>query len=548
MKQSPSVVPWNHPRRLLAWLLPLLAFLAALCFLLNFQQRVGIGLAFLDDQPYQDMALARSMSTHGTFGFTEGQPIPASRDTLWVILLSFTRILAGSIQAAVYVLGAACCAATLWVLRRLCLEIEPSQNYAGFTVLLTAVAPGLVGAVVSGLGAPLAMLLATWAVWLHLRTVDSGVDRLPALAAVMVGLLMWIRIEFLVLWLVFWLHAALVDMLFHGNNRNAFYVLIRGLNGLLLMAMCLFPLVAWNLTLVKVPWPRMVGAPLLMETWGSTSAMDTVVQYFKLVSTSLPHGMAQWFKVGFTQSAVVTVVLLFSAGVVTVLAVTRTAYRRYLIFPCIILGVSALYGLVYPVVGWGSAPVVFEAFIPVLIALTTLGIYRWPYLIRDGFVRRGQSAPERLQLQVAWGILGGLLLLTSGLAHVMLTGEHARELNRKTEARTETRRALVEHGLLESTLGTDEPGWLVYTANRPVIDLSGLATPGVLGYLNHAGQYDAETLDRLHRDAGTTGWVLWNPQFADLSIGGTVPMELPDNRANPRLLAESRFVGPERNP
>jgi hypothetical protein len=263
--------------RLLRWLLPLVMMIGVLGALLVERKAAG-GSSFIEDRAYADMAVARTLVLDGTYGLQPGAPCPAVRDTLWRLALAIAGWLVGSVRVAALLLGTLCAVGTLLLTLRLARLLFPFPPFILYAAVLLTAAPGLLTNALSGTSLPLATLLVTAACLLQ---VEGMRDRRPVLSlgsTALVGLLTWIRLEFVWVWIVFWAQAVIrLTPEGPGKGRRA-AAAVKGAAGVLLIGLMLLPLFAWNLHLLSVLWPQAAGAPMTLNAWAARPPGDVLAQ------------------------------------------------------------------------------------------------------------------------------------------------------------------------------------------------------------------------------------------------------------------------------
>ncbi len=450
-----------------AWLgLMLLGVLVAWCGKLHLRDG---GWAFADDAAYLDQRIAANVASGNGYAAIAGHPAPAIRDTLWRFLLA---PLAGSTNGLFFsvLLGIVFAALSVVAASRLAKHLNPSSGAA--SAVLAATFSGLAVAAWSGLSDALAALLVTSAVASHLGSFESQQEPLSFRAAVLVGLAVLLRAEFGLVWLIFWLHAMIVAALRKGD-REMQLVVLRGLNGALVIALALAPLLSINLKATGVPWPAWPGPT--PERTGFAAAFALAHQATALRS-------------------VIPLLLLWAALALLAWRGFREKEPAAGLFPVLlymlvpIFFAAAAFGL-----GWAAAPSFFRAFAPVWLAILAAGLCSAPGVGRFGF---GIAV-----LLLAFSIPSSLAQIESATADVQAAVD---------------RREMLEDVLANplnsfKTVATDDPGWMGTRGGFNVFDLTGETIKETLAPVQR-GDFDG-VVDAA-REAKCDALILWREKDA----------------------------------
>jgi len=201
---------------------------------------------------------------------------------LWRLAVALTTVITGNEGTAAYILGAVFSLVTILMCLRLSHLLFPfpsihrvfgGSSHPCTVLLLTAVdQPSLA----------MSTTLFIAACLFHVEGLSERRTPLPMRSALLVGLLMWIHLEFFILWIVFFVHAIVMNVFNHERSTSTAFVVTRGLTGAFLLALCMFPLLAWNFSVIQVPWPQVVGAPFVMDTWLSAGPVEAIRSYLSL--------------------------------------------------------------------------------------------------------------------------------------------------------------------------------------------------------------------------------------------------------------------------
>jgi hypothetical protein len=502
-------------QELMRWLLPALALAGTWCVLLSHQRRIGLGLEFPSDEAYAGLAVARTLAESRTHGLAADHPAPVMRNALWRLVLASGARMSGGVVAAAYLANLLAGVVLLWLILRVARWMFPFPPFMAFAGLLWVATPGMATRALDGGPEILASMLVVAAVLRHVGAQFRHRRSLSLSAALLVGLLMWIRLEFVMLWVVFILHGAVAALLGRLGRRGRSDVGVRGLNGLLLILLVVFPLVAWNVRAIGVPWPRPPGAPLSLDAWGVSAggALKAWAEQSKQALAGVGEIVARNPWMAETWSAA-----LVLAGLGLALALFLVPSEPP------VLGVLPLVVLLLPVLGCGMAPylgpegggMVAIAVTPLCCLAAAYVVFRTPFLIESAVRRRRKGLPETSIFGVIWAVVGAAALVASGLRAVRAAGGRLEDLAQQEDGR----RVVREHAAGDTGLiATDRPGWLRYALGAPVMDLSGEFEPRVLAVLDAAGGLSQEKAGALLDEFHPQRLVLWESRHAGLADG-----------------------------
>ncbi|HOW98016.1 MAG TPA: hypothetical protein P5567_14895 [Kiritimatiellia bacterium] len=516
--------------RLLRWLLPLVMLIGVLAALLV-ERRAAGNSVFVEDRAYADMAVARTLVLDGSYGLQPNAPCPAIRDTLWRLALAAAGWLVGSVRAAALLLGTVCAIGTLLLVLRLARLLFPFPPFILYSAVLIIAAPGLLTHAISGTSRALATLLATAACLLH---VEGMRDRRPVLSlgcAVLVGLLAWIRLEFVLLWIVFWAQAVLrITPEGPGKGRRQ-AALVKGATGLLLMAILLLPLFAWNLHWLGVAWPQAAGAPLTLNAWADRPLGETAGRSLVLSLQALPLLWGPVSGVPLLQPFLGRLLVWFGAGLIAVLAVRRGEEYPYLLVPLLLLLLPVGLAILRPYLGADSSAVVMGALGPLFLLTAAFGIFRLPFALENLYRKWKAGLPEATGFDIWWTAVGGLLMLWALASMGRFAARAAAERSDAVQARQYVSDALVSGRARAARILTDAPGWLAFTHAVPVLDLGGEFTPGLLPALRPDGRWNPDGLAEFLLEQPADLLILWKAGLEDVTsaLGGR-PLDPPPRR------------------
>lgn len=498
---------WSF-QRFVRWLIPALVFLVSLCALVMEQKASKAGLAFAEDGAYVNLGVARTLAGQGLYALDPQQKMPATRDVLWRLLLAVAGGVTGNYVTASYLLAAAFSLVTLLICLRLLRLLFPFPPFMLFSAVLLIVTPRLLTDALDGTSAALATTLVTAAVLLHVEGLAERRAPLPGTAAFFVALLTWLRVEFALVWLVLCVHAGLLTLLSRRRDDSFMLVVTRGLTGFLTIALMLIPLLAWNLQVVRVPWPQSVGAPLALDA--SLSPQEALRAYGGIVRGVIGASYARLHAIPFLSGRLAQVFTWFGVLFIAGLGLWRREERPYTVILFLLLLLPPAFALLYPVVGWASADVLFGALNPLCVVAASFGMFRIPFLLEQLYRKWKEGIPQAPGFGAWWIAAGSLLLIVSLVRTGSFLKARVGDIMRAEEGRRQVSE-LLQGGAPEAVLvATDAPGWMAWELRKGVVDLTGEATPEVLACLDPEGRLDPEELGPALADRKPGALVLWD--------------------------------------
>jgi hypothetical protein len=496
---------------LVRWLAPTFTFVVAICAVVIRQKASAAGLAFLDDRAYRSLAVARMLAEHQTYAFQAGERIPAVHDVLWRLVLGVIGLFSANGVAIVYLLGGACGMVTLLLCFRLANRLFPFPPFIIYSSILLIAAPCFLVDIVDGAPTALATLLMTAAILLHMEGLTGRRAPLPLACAWLVGLLMWIRIEFGLVWLVFSVHAFALGWARPRKEKPVLLVITRSGTGILVLALCLFPLIAWNHKVIGVPWPRAMGAPFALDLWLSGTPAQALRSHLDMTKSAMAPAFSQWASTPFLAGVLERALTWFGALFIAGLSLWRAEERPYTIILFLLVLLPVFFALAVPYVGWSGAPILFGTLGPLFVIAAAFGIFRIPFLMENLYRKWKPGLPAAPGFNAWWIAMGSILLLVS----IARNGSLMHRWSAAREAQTAARRsvlAVLAGGQVEGKrVVTDEPGWIGYATGRHVLDLTGEFSPEVLTCLGRSGRLDPPALGSLLKEQKPDSVVLWNP-------------------------------------
>jgi hypothetical protein len=469
--------------QVLRLVVPVMIFLVALGAMVHWQQRLDAEGCGRSNEACANLALARNQAQGVGFTVARGEPALMLEDGLWRLLLAGLTHLALSPAGAACLLGALCGLGTLLLGMRLAVRFgyhPMTRWFYGFALLF---APGWLPGLIEGQSTPLAALLVLWAVSDHVGRMDRHELPLSLLLAGIVAVMSYVRLELTWLWIIFALHYLLASWLNREPAGERGFILVRALAGGLLIVLALLPLAAWH-------WPQLGWPPLRMP--GAPLATESQAVWWQIL-TAIPKAYMRWLGDPYWHTWALLALVLAGAIGLALRAARQREARSAFIIPLVLLFVPLCYALTYPLIGWQSSEVVFDAFLPVSALACAIAASRIPDWIARLLRRRYFLHAHWISaLRVA-----GCLLLT--LAAMFESIRWNAAWSAGTHALIRTRAALKP--LLATPpagrpllLLTDQPGWALWDTTASVVDVSGHLTAD---FIRHRAGRDVPAADKL---------------------------------------------------
>jgi len=466
------------------WMVPLVLFTVSASVLVGLHRSAGLHPQFGDTSAYLDLSVANHLNDHSKYLATKEDLMPYTGNVLWQYLLAIsTKVIKDPVIAG-YLLGYIFSLCTLLVCVRIARRLLGFQPYVIAALCFLALSPAMLFAATSGGPLALAMLLVCLALEHHLQGVKGPRTVLPASAALFVGLAMLIRIEFILLWGIFWLHAGIVATMQGQKRLKPAVIVVQGLAGLLLCLVFVWPLINKNMHLVKVGWP----APVQV----ANSLVARLVESFKLLLASPILGPVEG------------IMLLFG---LIMAAYSLSAYRRQAasLLPILLATVLPFsFALLSVFTGWGGAKLVLHALAPLYILTGVYGFFRFPGIIKAVNNGKGKGALAGFSL---------LLLVIALVRIVLFAGSDLRQRKAFHAWQSHYAELVEREELVGGICLTDQPGWIGYSLLQRPIDLSGRSSVAVLKCARSTGGLDQAKVLALTRARQPELLVLWKADF-----------------------------------
>jgi len=514
---------WASRLARMAWLAVI--FFAALSGTVRWQQRMDAKGCSRCDEVCANFVLADRCAQGAGFSITSDERALLLEDSCWRVLLGGLTCLTHQPAVSAYVLGALCGLTTLWFGMRLATRFgyhPVARWFFGFALLF---APGWLSGLVEGHSTPLAAALVMWVVWSHVDRMDRRTTPLSLPLAATLGFLVYVRLEFAWLWIIFTLHYLLNSWRAREPWTETSFLLLRGLAGVLLLLFLLLPLAAWHWPLLGWPPLRILGAPLATDHQAA----------WQLILAAIPKAYIRW-----EHSPYWSAWALLALALVGTVGLALHAWRHpescsAFVIPLILVFIPLFYALTYPITGWPSSEVVFAAFDPLGVLVCAVAASRVPDWIARLLRRRFfLHAAWISALRVAVGLLLSIAVLIESIRWNV-------DWSAESHARMQTRQALKQlltstpNDVRSSLVLTDEPGWILWRTQSPVADLSGRLLPD---YFRHYAGRDFLEIYKLRKKIKIyprAYAIIWNYSYAPLLEElGFKPLELSGVPTDPR--------------
>ena len=488
-----SVYRWRF-QRFAGWIIPLVLLILIFTRLLSIQVAPDGSRFFVDDETYQHLVIAENFSQTLQYGALPDAPLPMLNSMIWQGLIAVAHVLSLSVDAAAVGLGVIFAIVTLLVLIRLSHSVFSLPLYAHATAALLVLSPTLIMEALRGTGAPLAMALIAGALTSHIESIKQNGRGLPLTSALLLGVALWMRIEFVVIWLLLWLHAGIAAFIPAAKRPGIGATFFRGLNGLIIFALFLLPVAAWNTIQLGVPWPRVPTAPLAADLWVQAGAgvawQATQAQIMQGLAMATGAFREAAWPGGFFFG------LFFLLGyVLMVIQVVRSADDRVLFLFLLVPFVTPFFmALVYPYLGSDSFHIVSLSFAPILLLLVAYGVVRLPFIVRAIVRDRIPQLTSDRSFHIWWGATGAIVVLAALLGMARERRALEADIARNDEIRQVITRTIQDHGLSRDHFLTDRPGWLTWAHGLRVVDIRANWTPPLLQAVALEGGYDPDSL------------------------------------------------------
>jgi arabinofuranosyltransferase len=457
-------------------------------------------LGFPLDDAWIHLQIARNFSTGHGFGLNSDEPVSLSTAPLWTLLVALLHLLPWSIVASVKAVGALLLFGNALCTRLLARELGLPGSWALLAGLVVALTPRFLWASQSGMEILLYTLLASGGLVLHMRTF--------VVAPSLWGTGLWAsavlaRPECAILF-----PLAVVDRWRTEGRLLAMVALYW--KHVLLFILLLVPWVLFNLRYGSGPLPNTFYAKV-----GSYGLMGALADgaWLRVGAAVLLYPLEQMQEL--VQFSVENNVLLTVAAPLGLLALMRRGKETSWLIPLVLIGFPILRGLLAPFKGATFQQGRYAAYlVPLLTVVGLVGLREaWTVLreqLQEGRARRWRYWLRRL----VWVcVLGNVLVLD--LRQGRDYAANVADINQMHVAMGQW---LAANTPAEAVVASNDIGAIAYFSERRLLDIVGLATPEVLGYLQPGVAADLGVLRYLEKTQPDYLVLLpnWYPQLAEM--------------------------------
>jgi arabinofuranosyltransferase len=511
--ESPGAGSAGWRKRSLAVVLGLglvvvLAYAAVELSLLSFEAGFPI------DDSWIHLQFARNLAAGEGLAYNPGELVAGSSAPLWTALLSILFLLPGNIVVWTKLVGVALHLVVLHAAYRLGRELGLGEGAALLAATLVLTTDWMVWSALSGMEIPLFVLLSLWGMILQIRERTDAAH--PPLALGILGLAALARPEGCLLLLLAVADRLLLFERDNGSLRWQSPSWRRLLQGLGLAALALVPTLLVYYAINGSVLPTTFGAKTadLHRLWPRPKYVYIVVGIF------------------FRPQPVVT--LLLGAGVLRLVEGLDRRRSPGLLPALWVIGLPLAYSVLTPegrhlLVG-NFGRYYFPLF-PPLILLGVLG------LERTGRLLGSRIAVGRLRLP-GRALLLGVILVPTVATLVQGAARYAQNVANVHDSDVRMGRWLSEHLHPQAVMAVQDIGAIKFFTPNPVLDLVGLVTPEIQGYIKGsaaAGDPFGELGKLRFLEEKRPDYLVVYPEWDPRITGDTarfpplVRLEIPDN-------------------
>lgn len=457
--------------------LPVLAGLASVllfAWLSTFGMSNRGVMVYAADRAYADLAIARNVLENGFIG-AGGERFPAQHDSLWQLLLAGAARVGVPLIAAPQIVGLCVSLVGLIAVLVLIRASRPSAAWSWWTAAAWALNLPVVPDAFEGSSAFVAAAFGAMGIAASARGIAAGRSPLPLNAACWIAISALFRIELLALWIALGMLALLLSAT-QRIESGLLTVLVRWINGGLLAAIVLAPILWWNKLAIGVPWPPAPDAAMTANAIGAGASFGGAV------GVGIANAMQTVFS-GPMWSGSLTRLFVLGGSAWLVLDLAR----RRVDWSASILLVGALvppaFAILYPVLGGEALPYLMRAAQPLWLLIAGYAMLRSAEAIRD-IVRAIVPAlsPKVIYIS-ALVLIGSIPVLAALREQVVVLRDQRAAKQRQLEIRAALAERLGEPVQTVGGIASDEPGWLLFQRYSGVTDLSGRLHPVVLNWI-----------------------------------------------------------------
>ncbi|HEY8240913.1 MAG TPA: hypothetical protein VIH35_05670, partial [Kiritimatiellia bacterium] len=303
----------------------------------------------------------------------------------------------------------------------------------------------------------------------------------------------------------------------------------------------------WNMQVIRVPWPRVPGAPLTLDALSQPGAGSAA---WSAISDAVGPAYAAVFNAPMV--AAPWALILFVLGSIAIFAATvrRREARAFAVLPLMVVVIPALLACLQPFLGNASQSVVARALAPVEALVMAYGLSVAAGYAEKALERGGVQAA--LAKRAVFVAPAALILVMIGLQTIAAVREDLAQRKTCEYARDKAKQALRADVLGYGAMVSDEPGWLVFDRKLKVVDLNGALSPYILAGLDERGRPGFQAMAEYVREERPAGMFLWTDRFD--ALREHVPCEEPfppgflEDRPRPAICRFNWSGAPWKNP
>lgn len=456
-------------------------------------------LIFPSDRVYADLALARNLLEQGFLG-AGAERLPAQSDALWRLVLVLAAKAGvpwiAAPPVAAFVLSLAGLAAVIALVR----AIDPRAAWSAWACVAWGVMLPVAQDAFGGWSASAAAACAALGIAAHARGLGSDRTPLPLSAAWWIGLAALFRIELLALWIALGLHTVILALL-RRVPVGVFTALIRMVNGGVVAAILLCPVIWWNVKTLSVPWPAIPDAATTLNAVGGASIGGAFASGFGGAAVAVLGG-------GGWDSGLLR---LFILGGIAWLVADLARGRVGVSATTLLIGalVPPAFALLHPFLGAEALPYLQRAVQPLWMLSAGYFVVRAVDAVSNLIRNKAPQLPAAAVVFIAMALIGAMPVL-AGMR------DQVSALRRQRVARAdahEARAALAARlGPPEERAGgiaSDEPGWLMFQRYPDVVDLGGRFQPILLNWISGGSVRDEAGLREYLASRNVRAAVIW---------------------------------------
>ena len=452
------------------------------------------------DDAWIHLQLARNLSAGQGFGLNPGESVSLSTAPLWTLFVALLHGLPWDIVAAVKTVGSLLLFGNAVLVRYLAQQWGLGRSWALLAGLVVGLTPRFLWASQSGMEILLYTLLATGGLALHLRTFAAS----PSVWGTgVLALAVGARPECAILF-----PLAVVDRWRAAGDFGE-------LCSLYWRHLLLF-------VVVLVPWALFnyhYGGGILPNTYyakvGSYGLLGALGDgaWMRVGAALLLYPLEQVQELG--RFSMENNVLLTIAAPLGLLAMVQKGRGGSWIIPLVLIGFPILRGLLAPFKGATFQQGRYAAYLlPLLTVAGLIGLKETWGLLQLELSYSVARCWRCWLVRLTWVlVLGNLLVLSA--RHGRDYAAHVTDINKM---HVEMGRWLQANTPPDAVVATNDIGAIAYFSERRILDIVGLATPEVLGFLKPGVPADLGVLRFLERTQPDYLVILpnWYPQLAEM--------------------------------